>query len=191
MPWQDLWPLSVRVIDEWTDGMSGNAFVGDQVLVDVSFAAARCQLRRLASDGVLLRASEYAYRAGMTGLMEAAGPAAALPRLAGVEPAVLVETDRCARLWLRWEAPGSGGSLFPALDADLTLSPAGEQTTVLAVAGVYRLPAQVGAGLDPALVRCLAAVTIRSFMARLACALTHPAGAAVPVGRVRREGRTR
>jgi hypothetical protein len=78
--------------------MSGNAFVSDQVLMDVSSDAARCRLRRLASDGVLLAASEYAYGAGITGLVEAAGLAAALPRLAGVEPAVLVETDRCARL---------------------------------------------------------------------------------------------
>jgi hypothetical protein len=98
MPAQDLSPLSVRVIDEWTGGMSGNAFVSDQVLMDVSSDAARCRLRRLASDGVLLAASEYAYGAGITGLVEAAGLAAALPRLAGVEPAVLVETDRCARL---------------------------------------------------------------------------------------------
>jgi len=167
--------------------MSGNAFISDQVLVDVSFDAARCQLQRLASDGVLLAASEYAYGAGITGLVEAAGLAAAPPRLAGVEPSVLVETDRYARLWLRWQAAGPGGSLFPALDADLTLSPAGQQTTLLAVAGVYRLPAQLGAGLDPAMVRCFAAVTIRSFIARLACALTHPAGTAAPAGRVQPE----
>ena len=171
--------------------MSGNAFVGDQVLVDVSYDAARCQLRRLASDGVLLGASEYAYRAGITGLLEAAGTAAALPRLAGVEPADLAETGGSARLWLRWQATGPNGAVFPALDADLTLTPAGDQTTVLAVAGVYRLPAQVGTGLDPAMVRCFAAVTIRSFTARLVCALTHPAGAAVPAGRTRPERRTR
>ena len=64
MPWPDLWPLPVRAIDERTGGMSGNAFAGAQVLVDVSFDAARCQLRRLASDGVLLGASKYAYLAG-------------------------------------------------------------------------------------------------------------------------------
>ncbi len=68
--------------------MSGNAFVGDQVLVDASFDAARCQLRHLASDGVLLGASKYACRAGITGLIQAAGPAAALPPPAGVEPGV-------------------------------------------------------------------------------------------------------
>ena len=89
----------------------------------------------------------------------------------------------CARLWLRWEAIGPDGTLFPALDADLTLSPAGEDTTLLWLAGIYRLPERARAGLDPALARCFAAVTIRSFVARLACALVHPAGSAVPAGR--------
>jgi hypothetical protein len=133
---------------------------------------------------------EYAYGAEITGLMEAAGLAAAPPRLAGVEPAVLVGTERCARLWLRWQAAGPDSAVFAALDADLTLSPAGEQTTVLAVAGVYRLPGQVGTGLDPDLVRCFAA-TIRRFIAWLACALTAPASTAVPTDRTRPERRTR
>ena len=171
--------------------MSGNAFVGDQVLVDASFDAARCQLRRLASDGVLLGASKYAYRAGITGLIQAAGPAAALPPLAGVEPGDLAETAGRARPRLRWHAAGPGGAVFPGLDANLALSPAGEQTTVLAVAGVYRLPGQVGTGLDPDMVRCFAAVTIRSFIARLACTLTYPAGTSVPADRSRPERRTR
>jgi hypothetical protein len=95
------------------------------------------------------------------------------------------------RLPLRWQATGPGGTLFPALDADLTLSPAGEETAVLTLAGVCRLPDQAGAGLDPAIVRCFADVTIRRFMARLACALTHPAGTAVPAGRARPENSCR
>jgi hypothetical protein len=40
MHWQDFWPLVVRVIGAWTGGMSGNAFVGDQAPLDVSFDAA-------------------------------------------------------------------------------------------------------------------------------------------------------
>jgi hypothetical protein len=172
--------------------MSGNAFVGDQVLLDVSFDAAGCQLRRLASDGVLLGACEYAYRAAIAGLAEEAGPAAGLSRLGGVESGDVVETSGRARLPLRWEAIGPDGALFPALDADLTLTPAGDKTTVLAVAAVYRLPSQQApAGLDPATVRCVAAVTIRSFIARLACALTHPAGTAAPAGNTSSARRTR
>jgi hypothetical protein len=163
--------------------MSGNVFVGDHILMDVRLDSARCQLERLAGDGVLLSASEYAYGAGITGLVEAAGLAAGMSRLVGVRPGDLVETGGCARLWLRWEAIGSDGTVFPALDADLTLSPAGENTTVLTLAGVYRLPEHPGAGLDPGIVRCFADITIDSFVARLACALMHPAGSAVPAGR--------
>ena len=162
--------------------MSGNVFVSDHILMDVCLDSATHQLGRLARDGVLLSASEYAYGAGINGLVEAAGLAAGMSRLVGVWPGDLKETKGCARLWLRWEAIGSDGTLFPALDADLTLSPAGENTTVLTLAGVYRLPEHAGAGLDPGIVRCFAAVTIDSFIARLACALMHPAGSAVPAG---------
>ena len=167
--------------------MSGNVFVSDHILVDVCFDSARRQFERLARDGVLLSASEYGYGQGITSLVAAAELAAGISRLVGVQLGDLMETEGCARLWLRWEAIGSDGTLFPALDADLTLSPAAENTTVLRLAGVYRLPERAGAGLDPAIVRCFAAVTIDSFIARLACALTHPAGSAVPVRPVERD----
>ncbi|HXZ77807.1 MAG TPA: hypothetical protein VEH31_44005 [Streptosporangiaceae bacterium] len=163
--------------------MSGNVFVGDHILLGVGLDTARRQLERLAADGVLLSASEHAYGEGITGLVETEGLPAGMSRLVGVQPGDLMETDGCARLWLRWEAIGSDGTLFPALDADLTLSPATESTTVLTLAGVYRLPEHAGAGLGPGIVRCFAAVTIDSFIARLACALMHPAGSAVPAER--------
>ena len=171
--------------------MSGNVFVSDHIAMDVCLDSATRQLDRLAGDGVLLSASEYAYGAGINGLVEAAGLAAGMSRLVGVRPGALTETGGCARVWLRWEAMGSDGAMFPALDADLTLSPAGENTTVLTLAGVYRLPEHAGAGLDPGIVRCFAAVTIDSFIARLACALMHPAGSAVPAGRAGQNSRCR
>jgi hypothetical protein len=163
--------------------MSGNVFVGDHILMDVCLDSARRQLERLAGDGVLLSASEYAYGEGITDMVEAAGLAAGISRLVSVQPGDLMETEGCARLGLRWEAIGSDGAPFPALDADLTLSPAADNTTVLTLAGVYRLPEHSGAGLDPGIVRCFAAITIDSFLARLACALMHPAGSAAPAGR--------
>lgn len=163
--------------------MAGNVFLGDHVLMDVCLDSARPRLERLARDGVLLSASEYAYGAGMTGLFGAGRPAAGMSRLVGVRPGDLLETGGCARLSLRWEAIGSDGILFPALDADLTLSPAGENTTALTLAGVYRLPEHAGAGLDPGTVRCFAAITIDMFIARLVCALMYPAGSAVPIAR--------
>jgi hypothetical protein len=160
--------------------MSSNVVVSDHILMDVCLDSARRQLELLTRDGVLLSASEHAYSEGITGLVETAGRTAGMSRLVGVRPGELTETEGCARLWLRWEAMGSNGTLFPALDADLTLSPAGENATVFTLAGVYRLPEHTGTGLDPGIVRCFAAITIDSFIARLACALMHPAGSAVP-----------
>jgi hypothetical protein len=159
--------------------MSGSALAADEILVAIHFDAARCRLGRLAGDGVLLGAAEYAYGAGITGLAETAGPAAGMSRLAGVRAEDITEANGGARLWLRWEAIGPDGAVYPALDAAVTLTPAGEAATLLALAGVYRLPGQAEAGLDPAIVRCFAAVAARSFIARLACALMHPAGAAL------------
>ena len=162
--------------------MSGSVFTTDEVLVDVGFDAARRRLGCLAGDGVLLGAAEYAYGTGITGLVQEAGPGAGTSRLAGVRPGDLTETADRARLGLRWEAIGPAGNLYPALDANLTLTAHGATTTLLELTGVYRLADPAYAGLDPAVVHCFAAVTIRSFLARLACALMHPAGAALPQG---------
>jgi len=158
--------------------MSGTVLTADELLVDVSFDAARCRLEHLAQDGVLLGAAEYAYGAGITGLVETVGAAAGTSRLAGVRAEALAETPDGARLRLRWEVIGPDGTVYPALDAALTLAPAGEASTLLALAGAYRL-GQAEAELDLTIVRCFAAVTVRSFIARLACALMHPAGIAL------------
>jgi hypothetical protein len=159
--------------------MSGSVFAADEILVAIHFDAARCRLGRLAEDGVLLGAAEYAYGAGITGLVGTVGPLAGTSRLAGVRAEDMTEAADGTRLWLRWEAIGPDGAVYPALDAALTLTPAGETATLLALAGAYRLPGRAEAGLDPAIVRCFAAVAIRSFIARLACALMHPAGVAL------------
>jgi hypothetical protein len=68
--------------------------------------------------------------------------------------------------------------VFPALDADLTLTPDGEHATVLALAGVYRLPpGNPRTGLDPTIAQRVARTTIRAFLDRLAHALTGPSRA--------------
>ena len=159
--------------------MSASVFIADEILVDVSFTAAQRRLGRLAADGVLLGAAEYAYRAGITGLVETVGTPAGMSRLAGVRAEDIAETPGRARLWLRWEAIGPDGTVCPALDAALTLTPAGDTATLLAVTGVYRPTGPAETGLDPAIVRCFAAVAVRTFIARLACALMHPAGVAL------------
>ena len=70
--------------------------VGDRVALDLGFHAARTRLRILAKGAMLVRASEVAYGEGITALVELAGPAAGLARLADVCLEDLTETDDCA-----------------------------------------------------------------------------------------------
>ena len=157
--------------------MKDQIVVGDRVLFDASFRAARTRLEILARDGILLRASEVAYGAGTAILVKAAGPEAGLTRLAEARLEDQADTADCAHIVLQWEAIAADGKLFTALDADLMLVPAGDQITALALAGAFRpQPGQVGAGLDRKVVRECAAAAIRSFLAQVACALAHPAG---------------
>jgi hypothetical protein len=166
--------LPGSVSDRLTDGV----FVGDEVLLDVGFAAARAGLADLIRDGSLLSVSEDAYGEGITGLIRVGplGCAPGISRLVEVHARELAESDHTARLALRWSAAGPGGRLFPALDADLTLRPAGEHATVLALVGAYRPPLGVlGAGLDQAILHRVAAATIRAFLRRAADAIVRAA----------------
>ena len=89
-----------------------------------------------------------------------------------------------AVLALRWEATGPGGRLFPALDADLSLIPAGQHSTRLSLAGAHRPPlAALGAGPDQAVVHEVADVTVRSLLTRVADVLTRPPESAGAVQR--------
>ncbi len=163
--------------------MKDHIVVGDRVLLNTSFRAGLARLKILANDGMLPWASEVAYGEGITDLVKAAGPAAGLTRLAAVRLDDLAETHDCAHIALHWVAIAADGKLFTALDADLMLAPAGDQITALALAGAYRpQPDRGGAGPDRAIVHECATAAIRSFVARVACALAHPAGTAEPAG---------
>ena len=70
------------------------------------------------------------------------------------------------------------GSLFPVLDANIILIPAGENASLLALAGAYRPPfAAVGQGLDRVLLHRAASATVRSLLRRMAETIA-PDGAA-------------
>lgn len=163
--------------------MTDHIVVGDRVVLDAGFYAARAHLELLARSGLLERAAEAAYGEGITALVRLAGPAAGLTRLARTrldEPASPAATTHVG---LRWDAIAADGSLFTALDADLMLAPAGERAVVLALAGAFwPQPGPGGAGLDRALVRECAAVAVRGFLSRVASVLVHPAGTATSPG---------
>ncbi len=163
--------------------MSDHIVIGDRVLLDASFRDAQARLEMLVNDGMLPWASEMAYGEGITSLVTAAGPTAGLTRLARAHLDDLSETHDCAHIPLQWQAIAADGKLFTALDADLMLVPAGDQIAALALAGAYRpQPGPTGAGLDRTIVRECATTAIRSFLTRVAFALAHPAGTALPAG---------
>jgi hypothetical protein len=156
-------------------------FVGDEVMLGLSFRAAQARLANLAHGGLLTSASEGAYGDGLAGLIRV-GPMGAVPgtsKLVEVRFRDLVTHDDTALLTLRWEATGPGGVLFPALDADITLTSAGEQAARLTLAGAYRPPlAGLGGRLDRAILHRVAMATIRSLLGRVAAALADPEGGA-------------
>ena len=148
-------------------------FVSGEIVLDVSCTAAQARLVALIGGGVLDSASARAYRDGFNGLAGVGqlGVALGLPRLCQVYFQDLKATGDAARLALRWEVTGPDG-LVPALDADITLTPAGRQSTTLTLTGVYRTPlGTVSAGLDSGIWHVVATATIQAFLRLLAAAI--------------------
>ncbi len=173
-------------------------FVHAEQSVNVGFAPARAALVAASGQGWLRRASAAAYEAGLNGVngedgldgsddqdrtAERAGPAAPagqarvgprgdvplMSKLVQVYARDVLIHDRSAVLTLRWEATGYGGGLFPALDADITLTPAGDDASVLTLDGAYRPPlAGLGAALDKVILHRVATSTVRSLLSQLA-----------------------
>jgi hypothetical protein len=150
-------------------------FVAHEVLVSLSFDAAQAGLASLARGGTLDGASQGAYGDGIGTLLQV-GPVGTVPglsKLVRVQFREPVAHEDSAVLTLRWEATGVSGALFPVLDADITLRPAGESATRLTLAGAYRAPlGPLGAALDRAILHRVATATVASLLRRMASALT-------------------
>lgn len=154
-------------------------FVREELRLPAEFAAARDRLGALAHSGSLLTAAQQASDVagtsdGSTGLARVGplGPVRWLSRVVEVQFGDLVADEDSAQLALRWEAAGPGGGLFPALDADITLSRVDDHATMLTLTGVYRPPlGSVGAGLDQAILHRVAIATIRDFLGRIGAAI--------------------
>ena len=81
----------------------------------------------------LVAAANETYGEGITGMLSvgALGPAPVLCRLAEVSFRDPVRHGDAVLLKARWEVIGTGGSLSPALDTDITMTPAGEDSAHL------------------------------------------------------------
>jgi hypothetical protein len=157
----------------------------------LSFEAGRARLVNLLRDGGLAGASHAAYAAGLAVIR--VGPlgnvpgASKLVRVRFLDPA---DHDGLLQVGLRWEATGIAGDLFPVLDGDLTLTPAGAGTARLVLAGVYRPPlGWLGARLDVAVLHKVADATFSAFLRSVAGTLASPVPA--PVAPTREPGAVR
>ena len=159
--------------------LTGLVFVGSEVQLDISFDVARARLVSLIRGGNLLTASQDAYGDGVAGLARVGplGPGPGVSRLVEVKFREPVTSGDSMLVAMRWEAIGPGGGLFPALDADLTLAPAGEEAAVLRLAAAYRPPlGALGAQFDRVILHRVAAATVQGFLGHIGTAIaTYPA----------------
>jgi len=155
-------------------GLPDRMFIGAEKRLDVGFHAAQARLGYLARGGLLRRASHDAYGEWETRLarLSPLTAAPATPKLAAVRFRDMV-TQADSVLWaMRWEAIDPDGVLIPALDADIRLTPAEEQTTMLAVSGAYRPPlGRMGTRMDRASLHPLAQATIQAFTNHIGTAI--------------------
>ena len=117
-------------------------FITQKLIVDAGFAAARAQLTQFVEGGGLTVVSQDAYEGALTGLIRV-GPFGDVPgvsKLVQVRLLGPVERGGATTVWLRWEATGMAGSLFPALEADLILAAKSQDKTRVTLNGYYRPP---------------------------------------------------
>ena len=86
-------------------------------------------------------------------------------------------SHRDLAIWpLRWEVTGPVGALFPVLDADIRLTPAGEDAALLALSAVCRPPpGSLATDLDQAIMRGVGQETIQTFINQIRKAVMRPA----------------
>ena len=143
----------------------------------VGFAAARARLANMIRADTLQARSADAYDSGFVKMLRV-GPSPVISRLVRAEFLDLVVRDESCRLTLRWQATGPAGSLFPVLDADITVTRHAEDAVILRLDGSYRAPlGAVGAGIDRALLHRAAAATIRAFITSICDGLARPQAA--------------
>ena len=171
-----LGPLTLAVGLGRGDGQG--MFVAEDLTIGTECRAAQARFENLLHGGWLAEMSEASCDEGITGLLRV-GPAGSvagkLVRVRFLDP---VYRDDAMTAGLRWEAVGATGALFPVLDANLSISPAGEQTARLALVGSYRPPlGRLGGGLDRAVIHRIAAATMRSMLRDVAEVLVSSAPA--------------
>jgi len=150
-------------------------FVAGYLTVSTGSGAAQARFENPVHGDWLAGASEAVYDGAVTGLrkVDPAGPVAG--NWSGSASSTPVWRGDVMTVGMRWEATGATGALFPVLSANISISPSGDQTARLALAGSYRPSlGRLGAGLDRAVMHQVVAATMRSLLRNVAAALTSP-----------------
>ena len=151
--------------------------VTQELIVDTEFDAARAGLRRIVDGGGLEGVSRDAYEGALARLIRV-GPFGDVPgvsKLVQVRLLGPVKRDATRTIWLRWEATGLAGGLFPALDADLSIAAEGQDKTRITLKGSYRPPfGRLGVGVDRVLMHRVASATMSALLRSVADALAEP-----------------
>jgi hypothetical protein len=156
----------------------GGMFLAEEVIVGTGSGQAQPRFVSLLYSNWLAKASQAAYGENMTGLLKVGLSGLAVTKLVQVSFLDPIYRDDTMSVGLRWEAAGATGSLFPVLDATITICPDGEKTARLALVGSYRPPlGRLGAALDTAVLHRVATATVRSLLHSVADAITSPAPA--------------
>jgi hypothetical protein len=119
--------------------------------------------------------SDHAYCDGLEVLIRVGprGSASGLSKQVCVQLLDAGESGDTAVYPLRWQATGASGRLFPALDANLGLTPAGTDASLLSIVGRYEPPlGALGKRLDHAVLAHVADATVHSLLRRLAAMMT-------------------
>jgi hypothetical protein len=155
-------------------------FIAEVVTAQARYSEAAARLADVINAGALRSASEAAYQDGRAELLRAGalGPAWELPNLALVRHLQPIQHTATMTAPIRWEAAGTGGELFPVLDADLTMTPDGDSRIRLRLAGAFRPLSGWGdiMLLGAPISRRFASATVRSLLRRI----TEAVAGAVP-----------
>jgi hypothetical protein len=171
----DLWPCA----GHQSPRSNAVVFVGDEVIVNASSWDAQARLAHLAQGDWLTRASAGAYGDGPGGSIPSwpLGDPPAVTRLARVRFRETAAGEGKVVFAIRWEAAGPDGSLFPVLDAGITLGTAAEQATLLTLVGVYRPPpGNLGAALDRMIIHRAAEAAVQFLLGQVADAIAGSGG---------------
>ena len=153
-------------------------FIGAESRLTASFGHAQARLAQLIRGGLLGRASGDVYDEWRTALArdEPWGTALTMSRLARVHVCNTTAREDLAIWPLRWEVTRPPGELVPILDADIKLTPAGAEASLLAVLAVCRPPLDgLATDLDQAIVRRCATAMMQALTHHIAAAMALPA----------------